>query len=180
MADKTIRGPFGANKPITSQNVGTVAAGSAVVEYGDGVNHQTVITVDTTLGAIASGAHGYGKLIYSFPDGSVLNVKGTYMSMALTASEVTIAADTPDIGVGTVTATGETGTTLTSTLDDIMPGQTANDCDGTNEVIESLTALQIATAGGHDVYFNAADTWAGTDTGCAIAGTIIIEWTFVV
>jgi len=72
MADKTIRGPYGANKPITSDNVGTVAAGSTVVEYGDSVRHQSVITVDTVLGDIPGGAAlGLGVLVYTFPAGAV-------------------------------------------------------------------------------------------------------------
>ena len=147
---KTIRGPFGAEKGITTNNIGTVASGSSVVEYGDGIFHQTAITVNTTLAEIASGNHSYGKLIYTFPAGA-LDVKATYISMALTQSDGNITADTPDIGVGTTTATGGTSATLNGgTMENIMPGQTV------------------------------ADGWAGTDAACAIAGTIIIEWTFVV
>ncbi|GAG56953.1 unnamed protein product [marine sediment metagenome] len=182
MADKTIRGPFGVEKGITTDNVGTVASGSSVVEYGDGVFHQTVITVDTTLPTIASGNHGYGKLVYTFPAGA-LDVKATYMSMALTQTDGNITLDTPDIGIGTVIATGSTSATLDAgTEEDIMGGQTADNCNGTAEVKHLATGLIIAATGGvdHTVHFNAAANWSGTDDACAIAGTIIIEWTFVV
>lgn len=182
MADKTIRGPYGANKPITSDNVGTVASGSTVVEYGDSVHHQSVITVDTTLGDIPGGAElSLGKLIYTFPAGA-LDVKSTYMSMALTQSDGNITSDTPDIGIGTTIGTGTEAllSSIAAGCENMLTGQTADDCNGTAEVKHLATSLIVATADAHTVYFNAADGWAGADTACAIAGTIIIEWTFVV
>lgn len=179
MADKTIRGPFGVEKGITTDNIGTVASGTSVVEYGNGAFHQTVITVDTTLSTISATTLRVGKLIYTFPDGAV-DVKATYMSMALTTSGTSNTADTPDIGIGTVIGTGSSATLNGGTMENIITGQTADDCNGTAEVLHQVTSLVIATAGAHTVYFNAADTWVATDTACAIAGTIIIEWTFVV
>ena len=180
--DNTIRGPFGVEKPITSDNVGTVAAGNTVVEYGDGTHHQSVITVDTTLGAIAGGAElSLGKLVYTFPDGA-LDVKSTYMSMALTQSEGNITDDTPDVGIGTTVAAGVNNEISdTGSAENMLTGQTADDCDGTAEVKHLATSLVIATGGDHTVYFNVADDWAASgDEACAITGTIIIEWTFVV
>ena len=178
----TLRGPFGATKPITTKNVGTVASGSSVVEYGDGTFHQSVITVDTTLPAIAgSGNYGVGTLVYTFPDGAV-NVKSTYMSMALTTSGTTITADTPDVGIGTTIGTGTEALlgTIGAATENMLTGQTANDCNGTAEVKHLATSLIVATGDNHTVYFNAADGWAGADAACAIAGTIIIEWVFAV
>ena len=174
-----IRGPFGVEKPITAKNVGTVAAGSTVVEYGDGTKHQSVITVDTTLGDIPGGAElSLGKLVYTFPAGAV-DVKSTYMSMALTTSGTSNTADTPDIGIGTVIGTDTSATLNGGTMENMISGQAANDCNGTAEVLHQATSLIVATADAHTVYFNAADTFVATDTACAIAGTIIIEWTFV-
>ncbi|MBA7639173.1 hypothetical protein ES703_46831 [subsurface metagenome] len=180
----TIRGPFGANKPVTAKNVGTVAAGSTVVEYGDGVKHQTVITVDTTLGAIVGGAGlCLGKLVYTFPAGA-LDVKSAYMSMALTASETNIPADTPEVGIGNVLGAGVQTTigAAGATMENIYDGSTAAaDCNGTPTVGQQALSLIIATVDAHAVYFNVADDWAASgDAACAIAGTIIIEWAFVV
>ena len=177
-----IRGPFGIEKPITSKNVGTVAAGSTVVEYGDGTKHQSVITVDTALGDIPGGAElGLGVLVYTFPAGA-LNVKATYMSMALTQTDGNITSDVPDIGVGSVVASGVVGVLGgTSTFEDMLTGRAADDCDGTAEVAHVATSKLVATGDAHTVYFNAAYDWtASGDDACAIAGTIIIEWTFVV
>jgi len=180
MADKTIRGPYGSENGITDANVGTVASGSSVVEYGDGCFHHSVITVATTLGDIAGGAElGLGKLVYTFPAG-VLDVKATYMSMALTASETNITADTPDIGIGTTVASG-THDLLSEVAysENMLEGQTSDDCNGTAEVKHLATSLLIAKTGDHTVYFNVADDWASNgDDACGIAGTIIIEWTF--
>jgi len=181
MADKTIRGPFGANKPITDENVGAVASGSTVVEYGNGVKHQSVITVNTTLGDIPGGAAlGLGKLVYTFPGGAV-DVKTTYISMALTQTDGYITADTPDVGIGTTVASGVVSVLGgTAAFENMLTGQAADDCNGTAEVLQLATSLIIATGGDHTVYFNVADDWAATgDDACAIAGTIIIEWTFV-
>ena len=181
MADKTIRGPFGVEKGITADNVGAVASGCTVVEYGDGAFHQSVITVDTLLPTITGAStYGVGTLVYTFPAGA-LDVKSTYMSMALTTSGTTITADTPDVGIGTTIGTGTDAAlgTIGATTENMLTGRAADDCNGTAEVAHVATSLVIATGGDHTVYFNAADTWAGADTACAIAGTIIIEWTFV-
>ena len=177
-----IRGPFGVEKPITSKNIGTVAVGSTVVEYGNGIHHQSVITVDTTLGDIPGGANlALGKLIYTFPSGA-LNVKATYMSMALTQSDGNITSDTPDIGIGTTLASG-VQTALSAAgagAENMLTGQAADDCNGTAEVIQLVTSLIVATGDAHVVYFNVADDWAASgDDACGIAGAIIIEWTFL-
>jgi len=183
MADKTIRGPFGVEKGITTDNVGTVASGSSVVEYGDGVFHQTVLTVDTTLPAIGSGNYGVGTLVYTFPAGA-LDVKATYISMALTQSDGNITLDTPEVGVGTTIGTGSAATlgAISAATENMMAGTSnaAADCNGTATVTHEALSLIVATGDNHTVYFNTADGWAGTDAACGIAGTIIIEWTFVV
>ena len=153
MADKTIRGPFAAEKGITTDNVGTIASGSSVVEYGDGVFHQTVITVSTTLGAIAGGANlCLGKLVYTFPAGAV-NVRSTHISMALTQSEGNITADTPEVGVGSALGAGAQATigAAGATMENMYEGTAAADCNGTATVGQKATSLVIAVAGDHTV-----------------------------
>lgn len=177
--DNTLRGPFASAKPITAKNVGTVASGSSVVEYGDGTFHQSVITVDTTLGAV-TGTLAVGKLVYTLPDGAC-NVKSTYISIALTAEDGIINADQPDVGVGTTIASGAVSVLGgTAAFENMLTGQTASDCNGTATVAHVATSLVVATGGAHTVYLNVADTWVGAETACPIAGTIIIEWVFVV
>ncbi|GAG56950.1 unnamed protein product, partial [marine sediment metagenome] len=152
------------------------------VEYGDGTHHQSVITVDTALGDIVGSTNlGLGKLVYTFPAGA-LDVKATYMSMALQQTDGYITDDKPEVGIGTVVASGSiTDLSTPATFDLLLENQTATDCDGTATVKHLATSLLIATDDAHTVYFNVADGWAANgDDACGIAGTIILEWTFVV
>lgn len=174
-----IKTPFGE----TVESVGTAATGVTAVEEGDGNFHKTTLTVSTTLGAIAGGADlGLGKLMYTLPAGAHL-IKSAYMSMALTAADGNIDADTPDVGVGTVVASGAVAVLSgTGTFENIITGQTATDCAGTAIVKTTAptagTSLAIESAAAHTIYFNVADGWAASgETACPIAGTIVIEWT---
>lgn len=182
----TIRQPFGEDPSNqiekTSARVGTVAAGSTVAEYGNASTHKTVITVNTTLGAIAGGANlALGKKVYDFPAG-VIRVKSTYMSMALTAADGNIDADTPDVGIGTTIASGAVNVLGgTAAFENMLTGQTAANCTGTATVAAVDTSLVILSGSSHSVYFNVADGWAASgETACPISGTIVIDWEFVV
>jgi len=181
-----IRQPFGEAAPITTTNVGTVATGAAVTEYGNGIFHKTSLAIVSTLPAIAGGAGlGVGKLIYTFPAGVIL-IFGAYMTMALTAADGNIDADTPEVGIGTVIASGSVAVLSgTTTFEDIITGQVATNCLGTASVIATgptaAAPLQITAAGAHTVFFNVADTWAASgETACPISGTIILLWDFIV
>ena len=166
----------------TDANVGTAATGATAVEYGNGRQHQTVITVSTALGAIAGGADlGLGKLVYTLPAGAII-VNSAYMSMALTAADGNIDADTPDVGLGTVVASGAVAVLSgTATFENILTGQTAADCSGTATVkTTGAQILAIETGDAHTVYFNVADGWAASgETACLIAGTIVLNWEFM-
>ena len=186
MADKTIRQPFGAavasQSPLTSANVGTAATGVTVVEHGDGVHHKTILTLANTLGNIPGGADlALGVLIYTFPAG-VINVRSTYMTVGITQVDGNIDADTPDGGIGTTIASGVVNVLGgTAAFENMLTGQAFDNCTGTAELAQLQTALAIAAADNHTVYFNVADGWAASgDTGAAVAGTVIIEWDFQV
>jgi hypothetical protein len=173
-------------KPQSPSTVGAAATGSTAVEYGDGYDHTTVLTVSTTLPAIAGGANlGVGKLLYTFPAGVII-VESAYMSLAITQTEGNITADTPDGGLGTVIASGAVATLDgTATFENILTGQTFNNCSGTAEVkTASPTAgvpLVIEAAGAHTVYFNVADGWAASgDAAALLAGTVILNWRLVI
>lgn len=173
------------NGTMTSENnLGTVAAGSTVTHTGDGVNMRAIITVNTTLPAIAGGAAlAVGKQIYALPAGAVL-VNDAYMSLAITQTEGNIDADTPDIGIGTVIASGVVAVLGgTATFENIVTGQTAADCDGTATVKTTAptagTKLAIETGDAHTIFANVADTWAASgDAAALLTGTVIIDYTF--
>ena len=170
---------------LTTKNVGTAATGTTAVHYGDGYKNTVVLTVDTALPAIAGGAAlGVGKLLYTLPTGAVI-VDSAYMTIGITQTDGNINADTPDGGLGTVVASGVISVLGgTGTFESIITGQTFNNCTGTAEVKTAIPTagvpLVIETAGAKTVYFNVADTWAASgDAAAAIAGTVIINYTFV-
>ena len=166
----------------STDTAGAVATGAAAVEYGDRRLHQTVLTIDTVLPAIAGGANlAVGKLLYTFPAGEIM-VEAASMSLAITQTEGNITADTPDGGLGTVIGSGVVATLDgTATFENILTGQTFNDCDGTAEVKSAIPTgavpLIIAAGAAHTVYFNVADGWAASgDAGALLTGTVTLHW----
>jgi len=188
---KSIRQPWGDGgdnqTPITTVNVGTVETGSVAVEGGDAIKHRTVITIDTTLPAIAGGANlAVGKLLYTLPAG-VQMIDSAYMSVAITQSEGNITADTPDVGIGTTIGAGAVAVLGgTAGFENIVTGQTAADCDGTATVTAlkptgGTGALPVLVAGAKTIYLNVADGWAASgDAAATLTGTVVIEWTQLV
>lgn len=169
-----VKTPFGE----TVENVGTAATGVTATEKGDGTFHKTLLTISTTLPAIAGGAAlAVGKLLYTLPSPACV-IKSCRMNVTLTAADGNIDADTPDVGIGTTIASGVVAVLSgTAAFENILTGQTATDCAGT--AIEAVvgTVLAIADSGSKTVYLNVADTWAASgETACPVAGTVEIEW----
>lgn len=182
----SVRFPFGDGPDTNISNVGTVNAltGLTVAEYGNETNHKTVLTLDEVeIGSPAGAASlGFGKLMYTLPAGACI-VKASKFNLSLQGTG-TVNTDTPDVGLGTVVASGAVAVLSgTATFENIMTGQTFNDCNGTAEVVTALAtsspfALIIETAGAHTIYLNVADGWAGADS-ITGSGTITIEWDFI-
>lgn len=164
---------------------GNLGAASAYVtnveEFGDARKHVTVLTVQGALPAIAGGANlGVGRLLYTFPAGAI-RVHGAHMNIAITQTEGNITADTPDGGLGTTIASGAVALLSgTAAFENILTGQTFNDCNGTAEVATVDSSLIIAAADNHTVYFNVADGWAASgDAGALFSGKVVLEWTLM-
>lgn len=165
----------------TSKNVGTVATGSSVIEYGDGYNHTSIITVNTTLPAIAGGASlGVGKLIYTLPAGALIATMA-YMSIAITQTQGNINADTPDVGLGTTIASGAVALLSgTAAFENLLTGQTAANCTGTATVATVHNHTDIGVSDDHTVYLNVADGWAASgDAAALLTGTVVLNWQFL-
>ncbi len=180
-----VSGSIGVGYNIESSPAGASGApetGVTAVEEGNEFSHRTTLTVANTvvLPAIAGGADlGVGVLVYTLPAGAI-NIYGAYMSMALDEADGNITADTPDVGVGTVIATGAVNVLGgTSTFEDIITGRAAADCNGTATVdAVADQPLAIAPSEAHTVYFNAADDWAASgEANCPVLGTIVLHWT---
>ena len=163
-------------------NAGTVGTNVTAVEYGNGMQHTTVLTLTAVNVGAISGAvsEAEGALIYTLPAGAVI-VKAAYMTVGLTNSDTTVDADTPDMGLGTSIGTGvQALLSGVAGSENILTGQTVNNVTGTAEVkTVSDQILVIETGGDHTVHLNIADGWAGSETMVVAGGTVVLEWQFV-
>lgn len=177
----TLREPFGTG-PGQTLNVGTIGSYGTVAEYGDGSFHKTVISLSGVLPAIAGGANlAVGRLIYTLPAGNIRILSACFKSVAITASEANIVADTPVVGLGTVIASGAVALLNgTATFQDILAGQALADCAGTGKVAAVASTLTVLSTAAHTVHLNVADGWAASgDLAAAISGDVIITWEFL-
>lgn len=162
----------------TNANNGTAATNVTAVHYGDGINVTAVLTVTNAAMTVGNSASlGTGVLIYTLPAGNI-TVHSSYMQLAIAGVSTT--TDTPDVGLGTVIATGVV-TVLggTATFEDIQTGVAADDTNGTNEIAASAAALNVLTGGAHTVHFNAADAWgANADASATVNGSVVLRYTY--
>ena len=169
-----------AKKVQTNANNGTMETGVTAVHYGDGVNVTSVLTLTNVAITVGSSENlGVGALIYTLPAGANL-VRDAYMSVDL--SGVTTTTDTPEIGLGTVIASGVvTALSGTATFEDVITGQVAADTNGTATVKgagpTAGAPLEITTAGAHTIHVNLADGWgANADADGVLNGTVVISY----
>ena len=172
---------------------GTAGSGVTAQEYllaGDdtGALHLTNLSIDTdtVIGAVAdTAAIARGILIYTFPAGQII-VKRVYGDIGLDVDETNYDEDTPEVGLGTVVASGANATLgdVGATSEDIWGPHVAAGCDTKATAADAgqfvtVPNLIIAGAGAHTVYLNIADTWAngtGTPNVTVENGRFIIEW----
>ena len=159
---------------------GTAAPGVIAEEFGTKYARTTVLTFDRlALPAIAGGASlGVGKLLYTLPAGACV-IDSARLRVAV-EGVAAIQADTPDVGLGTVIASGAVAVLGgTATFENILTGQTMTDCDGTYTDAAVATQLVIAAAGAHTIYLNIADGWAsGGDPSADATGKVVIHWKY--
>jgi hypothetical protein len=172
----------------TSVGVGA-AAGTGVVatEGGDGVVHQTTLTLTNTPVVMAdeAGVVAYGGLkIYDMPAGAILML-GAVSDLDLTLSAGGINADWDgDVGIGTVTAGNDA--TLAGTEQNIIPTTATPQASGSATTANAQsTATENAVIDGTgtdpDVYLNflvddADHDVTGTPTNIVCNGTITLTW----
>lgn len=157
----------------------TAAAGSTIAyETSHNDAYKTILSVDTTLESLPAGNRAIGKLLCTFPD-NVIVLESARMELAITQSPGGgIAADTPDGGLGTTVASGAVAVLGgTPAFENIITGQTFNNCNGTIEdatIINQPLVMRNGTS--HNVYFNVADSWSGVDPGARLTGTVTLIW----
>jgi hypothetical protein len=170
--------------PATLAQSGQVVA----TEYGNGVVHQTVLTLAALAQTVVNGTEYQGTKIYSFPEGRIL-VLGVTASLAPTTTS-TIATTlnsgvTGAVAVGTAAASN---VSLTSTMVDLLPSTAFVTSTVINEPAAAVGAALAASAhfDGHsshkDVYLNSAfatTTDVDADATMTWAGNITITWAFL-
>jgi len=172
------------NYVINSKNVGAAGTGTVATEYGDGVKHSTLLTVAGVLPAITGDtAQGTGLLLYTFPATGTIVIHAATMSLSIQETESKINTDTPEVGLGTVIATGAvTGLDTPATFENVLLGTAAGDCDGTATVYAAIptAAVPLVLAKGANLlHFNVADAFdaaAGGEAAAIVAGTVLIDW----
>jgi len=166
----------------TTANVGVPVGGVVTVEeLGNARHHLTKLTLNTAMPAIAGGAAlAVGKLLYTLPSG-ICVINSAYISLALDEVDGNVTADTPDGGLGTVIGSGVVNVLGgTPTFENILTGQTFNDCNGTVENAGANGGLVVDAADAHTVYLNIADTWAASgEAAMPVTGIVILDWTFL-
>lgn len=168
-------------------NVGTVGADTVTVEeYGDGLHHVSVLTLDNfVVGALGAAAADLCLVpitpLYSLPAGIQLN----YAAHASIDVAATGTAVTPEIGLGSVAGDGSVEATLGAagaTFEDVLEGFDVADTETSAEVISANASLNVGKAAdSKDIYLNAAATWNADNTGnLTVSGTVIIVWDSIV
>ena len=175
-------------------SVGTAGSGVTVNEYLIAGDDGTIGAVHMTNLFIAAGTSvvttpdtaslAQGTLIYTFPAGQII-VKRVYGDFGLDINDAANIADTPEVGLGTVIASGAIAVLNGSTMEDIWGPHVAAGCDTEADATDAgqfvtVPNLIIAGAGAHTVHFNVADNWgngAGTQDVKLVNGArFIIEW----
>lgn len=178
--------------PLTTKNIGTKTGPTiTVVERGDGVLHQTFLTLTALPLTVLDTGTGVGQLIYTFPTGGI-TILGASGSVAETTTSVLASTWHSNVaytwGVGTVTQAA--GTTLSTTQCNILPGTAG--IAGVTSTTVSVAA--VASTGGSIyaatsfngtssaivAYFNVATAAADIDADATTTwtGTITISWLF--
>jgi hypothetical protein len=166
----------------TVENVGTAGTNCTAVEYGDGYNHVTVLTLTAAAltPTIPANAEGAGAIIYTFPAGVYMP---TACHMDITAGTMDSATNAADLGVGSLIASGDIATLTTAAMEDYVTGQTvANVSTFVKEKSTVMTAgapLLFESGDSHVVHINVAATWNSTVTTADVTGTVTICWTFL-
>jgi hypothetical protein len=160
----------------------TPATGTLTV-LETGVDQDRVTTIDIAdlvLITTTAAAKADGKLLYTLPAGNILITRAS-ISLGIEGTAALNVADTPDVGLGTVIATGAVATLDgTATFENILTGQTwAAACGGVRQQASVAATLTIAAAAAHTIHLNIADTWAGIDAGMKATGRVVIEWKYM-
>lgn len=167
---------------LTTKDVGTAGTGVTAVEYGDGLNHTTKLTLAALAATIGDNASlAGGNLIYTFPPG-VIVINSVTLSVGMTLTTGTPTTDTPELGLGTTIASGANATlgAVAATAEDVAGPAVLDDIAGTAEIVTKVDGFIILAAAAHTLHINWADAFADVDnTDATLDGTVTINWSLL-
>lgn len=159
--------------------------GGGITTITQGKDGQYITTIYFT--ALAMGNTGgaankaMGVLIYTMASANVVVYDYTYMSVALNTATVAVQTDTPEIGIGSVAASGAVAVLSgTATFEDRITGQVAANVNGTATVVTLAPTAGVGTGiiavgGVKALYLNIADGWAAA-ADITATGTVSVKW----
>lgn len=169
----------------TDANVGTAGTGVTAVEYGDGFNHVTVLTITAAALApttVPADAEGIGVVIYTFPAG-VYAGSGIHADLTAFTGTGLAATNAVDFGFGSLISSGDIATLTTAAMEDWLTGQTIADISSPatekSTIMTGGADLMFEAAGSHVLNLNMAGTWNDTFTAPLATATVTIYWTFL-
>jgi hypothetical protein len=159
-----------------------IVASADVTDFkvdGD-INHVTVsgVVVDKSAGAVSGAVDtSFGFKLFDMPAGVKWNPSSGYAIIQIKATTQT--ADTPDAGIGSGDADGDSQSLLSAdaTYENILTGQTMADANDTALEVVAASSSVVLTGGA--VYFNFADGWAGADADVVVNLTFKIDILFL-
>jgi len=163
---------------------GTAGTGCTVTHYYAGNQHNITTKITISDLAITTGDNaslGIGKLIYTFSDVYPLVIQSTSIAVGLT-SNTDVTNDTPEIGLGTVIASGAVSVLGgTAAFEDLMAGAATpvlNDTNGTLEKFTHVVNTKYDIGSTKTVHLNLADAWQNcADPSLAkLNGDVWIHW----
>lgn len=166
----------------TNANVGTPGTNVTAVEYGDGYNHVTVLTLTgaALTPTIPADAEGAGAVIYTFPAGVYV---GNAAHMDITAGTMDSATNAADLGLGSLIASGDIATLTTAAMEDWVTGQTVADVSSIatekSTIMTGGAPLLFEAGDSHTLNINIAGTWNATVATADLTGTVTIWWTYL-
>jgi len=159
--------------------IGTASTGVVAAEEGEGELRKTTLTVAEFTQAIAGAALGFGKELYTFQEG-VIDIVDVTADVTILAPTET---GTPDIGVGSVVASGAIDVLSgTATFEDVMDGFTGTAITSggsvSNNYVEAEAGVLNGAATANKIFLNFAETWTATED-LTISGTVTIFWRYL-
>ena len=161
---------------------GAVTTGVTAAEYGDGVIHQTVLTLSsvaiTMTDAGAAGSHG-SKKVYDFPAG-LIHILGATTNLTTLAGSGGIGDTGALVGSLGSVAVATDNATLTSTEANVVPSTDGTLVGGAGTLKGKSTADAVLDGTGTaiDLLLNLAvpDADSSADDTVTVSGTITITW----